>query len=153
MDSPWETRGYKSRCLLDTIAYFPQVPKSLNLLSEETTTAQYIISQGIRFRTKHSFIIHSQPSTFLQTHIIKPQLIIKYLTKTLQYIDCSYQGRQSYTDWFLYVWSSVYIKQHGCFEISNHKAKFGWLVALKRKWFPYPMNIFCIIKKKNPDQR
>lgn len=122
----------------------PQVAKSLDLLSEETTTAQYIISEGIRFRTQHSFIIHSQPSAFLQTHIIKPQLIIKYLTKTLQYIDCNYQGSQIYTDWFLCVWSSVCIKQHGCFEISNHKDKFGWLVVLKRKWFPYPTNSFLI---------
>lgn len=122
----------------------PQVAKSFNLLSEETTTAQHIISEGIRFRAQHSFIIHSQPSAFLQTHIIKPQLIIKYLTKTLQYTDCSYQGSQSCTDWFLSVWSSVCIKQHGCFEISNHKDKFGWSVVLKRKWFPSPMNIFIM---------
>lgn len=71
----------------------PQVAKSLNLLSGETTTVQSITTQAICFRAQHSFITLSQPSTLLQTHIIKPQLIIKYLTKTVQFGATTKVGR------------------------------------------------------------
>lgn len=71
----------------------PQVAKSLNLLSGETATAQSITTQGICLRAQHSFITLSQPSASLQTHIIKPHLIIKYLTKTVQYVATTKVGR------------------------------------------------------------